>query len=244
MTARKKNSNGIKQMKTTYEDFSRRAYQSASGIYDDYITGTKFPFNFIAKIIWGFKDTDYSLGLLEKIPDDFSGKLLDIPAGTGVLTGEKYTRLENANIVCMDYSGEMLLTAQKRFLKNRLKNVSCLQGDVGKIPFHDETFDAVLSMNGFHAFPEKERAFSEIRRVLKPGGLFLGCFYAKGITKRTDWFIKRFFVRNGTFIPPFFTREEITEKLQKNYTNLELWNTGSIVCFSCRKQLDNYVRLV
>jgi SAM-dependent methyltransferase len=211
------------------------AYKSASTVYDDYIAGEKFPFNLIAKIIWGFKDTDYTPGLLEKIPDGFSGKLLDIPAGTGILTCEKYARLSNARIVCADYSTDMLNIAQQRFADCNLANVSCVQCDVGAMPFENETFDAVLSMNGFHAFPDKEKAFAEISRVLKKGGIFVGCFYAKGITRRTDRFVRHVFVRNGTFTPPFYTKTEIIQKLQNDYDNAEVWNTGSIVCFSCKK---------
>ena len=37
--------------------------------------------------------------------------------------------------------------------------------------------DSVVSMNGFHAFPDKQIAFHEIWRVLKPGGDFIACFY-------------------------------------------------------------------
>ena len=37
--------------------------------------------------------------------------------------------------------------------------------------------DTVVSMNGFHAFLDKQKAFHEIWRVLKPGGDFIACFY-------------------------------------------------------------------
>jgi SAM-dependent methyltransferase len=37
----------------------------------------------------------------------------------------------------------------------------------------------VVSMNGFHAFPNKKKAFQETWRVLKPGGTFIACFYIK-----------------------------------------------------------------
>jgi ubiquinone/menaquinone biosynthesis C-methylase UbiE len=46
-----------------------------------------------------------------------------------------------------------------------------MQGDVGNLKFSNETFDIVLSMNGFHAFPDKEKAFSETARVIKKGGI-------------------------------------------------------------------------
>ena len=41
----------------------------------------------------------------------------------------------------------------------------------------NESVDTVVSMNGFHAFPDKQKAFHEIWRVLKPGGNFIACFH-------------------------------------------------------------------
>ena len=46
-------------------------------------------------------------------------------------------------------------------------------------PFGNSSFDIVLSLNGFHAFPDKEAAWREIFRVLRPGGTFCGCFYVR-----------------------------------------------------------------
>ena len=51
------------------------------------------------------------------------------------------------------------------------------QGDVGNLQMENESVDTVVSMNGFHAFPDKHKAFHEIWRVLKPGGDFIACFY-------------------------------------------------------------------
>ena len=65
-----------------------------------------------------------------------------------------------------------------------LKNVTFQQGDVSALPYADGSFDAVLSLNGFHAFPDKEAAYRETCRVLKPGGTFCGCFYVEGAYPR------------------------------------------------------------
>jgi ubiquinone/menaquinone biosynthesis C-methylase UbiE len=216
-------------------DKVKQGYKSVSHIYDSYITGENILFKIVSKIIWGINDRDYSIKLLEYIPDNYSGKILDVPAGTGILTYEKYKKMENARIICMDYSSDMLEMAKKRFNDNNIQNIDWKQADVGNIPFENETFDMVLSMNGFHAFPDKEKAFSEIKRVLKKGGLFIGCFYVKGITKRTDWFVKNIFARNGTFTPPFYSKDAISEKLKSDYKKFEMWNTGSIMCFKCTK---------
>ena len=55
-----------------------------------------------------------------------------------------------------------------------------------------EAFDLVVSMNGFHAFPDKQKVFGETWRVLKPGGTFIACFYIWGKSRRTDWLVKTF----------------------------------------------------
>lgn len=71
-----------------------------------------------------------------------------------------------------------------------LQNVQFRQGDVGALPYEDSSFDIVLSLNGFHAFPDKEAAYRETFRVLKPDGTFCGCFYVSGECRRTDRLIK------------------------------------------------------
>jgi ubiquinone/menaquinone biosynthesis C-methylase UbiE len=213
-----------------------RGYKSNADRYDDYILSRKLWSKIIVKIIWGIRDQEYSDKLIALIPDGFNGKLLDVPAGTAVFTCEKYRRMKDAEIVCLDYSREMLDHGVEKFKKLDIKNVQCLEGDAGSLPFADNHFDMVLSMNGFHAFPDKERAFDEICRVLKPGGIFTGCFYIRGEKRRTDFFIKNIFVRSGTFTPPFMNKGEVEKKLNERYHTIKLWNTGSIVCFQCGKK--------
>ena len=72
-------------------------------------------------------------------------------------------------------------------------------GDVGTLPFTDGEFDIVLSLNGFHAFPDKEAAYREVFRVLRPGGTFCGCFYVADEHKRTDWFVRHIYEKGGIF---------------------------------------------
>lgn len=79
-----------------------------------------------------------------------------------------YETLPNAEITCLDYSPDMMERAKRQAQKREIKNVHFMQGDVGNLPFADESFDLVLSLNGFHAFPNKEAAYREIFRVLKP----------------------------------------------------------------------------
>ena len=70
----------------------------------------------------------------------------------------------------MDYSKDMIEQAEARL--REYGHIRFVQGDVGNLPMEDESFEMVLSMNGFHAFPDKKKAFSETHRVLKPNGKF------------------------------------------------------------------------
>ena len=169
------------------------------------------------------------------IPEDFSGKMLEVPVGTGVLTMPVYKTLPNADVTCLDYSADMMTVAQRRAEKMGLKNILFRQGDVGALPFADSSFDLVLSLNGFHAFPDKEAAFRETFRVLKPGGTFCGCFYIAGQNKRTDRFIDRLYIPKGFFTPPFDTVTTLYQRLSKLYESVELETVESMACFSCRK---------
>ena len=60
--------------------------------------------------------------------------------------------MPRADITCLDYSEKMMLSAQDRAKAMGIGNISFRQGDVGALPFEDESFDAVVSLNGFHAF--------------------------------------------------------------------------------------------
>ena len=87
-----------------------------------------------------------------------------------VFTENKWSSLKNAHITCLDYSIDMLGQARKRLGSHA--HIKCIQGDVGNLQMENESVDTVVSMNGFHAFPDKQKAFHEIWRVLKPGGKF------------------------------------------------------------------------
>ena len=209
------------------------AYKLSENIYDDVLMQRSFLSKLYISLFWGVDDNEIAEKVLSMIPDDFSGRLLDVPVGTGVFTNAKYRQLTAAQIECVDYSDVMIYKAKQRFLL--LENVSCIQGDVGNLPYPDETFDIVLSMNGFHAFPDKERAFSETFRVLKIGGMFCGCFYIKGENRMTDFAVNRFLSKKGWFTPPFQTKVDLTKKLQSLYTAVNLNNDKGMAYFCCLK---------
>ena len=210
------------------------AYESSKNIYDSVLTQGNFFSRMYIKLFWsGTDDNEIARKVLSYIPDDFSGKLLDVPVGTAVFTQRKWSSLKNAHITCLDYSTDMLEQAKRRL--DGQAHINFIQGDVGNLQMDDESFDIVLSMNGFHAFPDKQKAFSETCRVLKSGGDFIACFYIRGKSKRTDWLVKNILAKKGWFTPPFQTEEELKNTLQKMYKEVELHIDGSMAYFHCVK---------
>ena len=162
----------------------RNAYRltGSNDFYDGMITCSTLPGKAVCRLVWGMNKAecdDYLARALSGIPEDFSGKLLEVPVGTESLTMPVYQTLPQAEITCLDYSPDMMAQAREKAERLGLKNVTFEQGDVGALPYGDGSFDIVLSLNGFHAFPDKEAAYRETFRVLKPGGTFCGCFYVK-----------------------------------------------------------------
>ena len=225
----------------TRKEQIRSAYRLTGGhanFYDGMMTYSTLPGKAIFRIVWNM-DGEKNLRYLEKalsgIPEDFSGRLLEVPVGTGVLTMPVYREPSGAEITCLDYSADMMRAAQERAEQVGIRNITFCQGDVGALPFEDETFDTVLSLNGFHAFPDKEAAYRETYRVLKKGGIFCGCFYVQGGCARTDWFIRNLYQPKGFFTPPYETERCLKDRLSGMYETAEVTAVESIGCFRCRK---------
>ncbi len=225
----------------TRKEQIKSAYKLTGGhasFYDGMMTYSTLGGKAICRLVWnmnGEKNLRYVEQALAGVPEGFSGKLLEVPVGTGVLTMPVYRELPDADITCLDYSADMMAAAQKKAEFAGIRNVTFRQGDVGALPFDDETFDIVLSMNGFHAFPDKDAAYRETFRVLKPGGTFCGCFYIAGGCKRTDWFIDRLYVKKGFFTPPFETKESLEKRLKALYSEVKIRTVEAEGIFRCVK---------
>ena len=218
----------------------RSAYRltGSNSFYDGMITCSTLSGRAVCRLVWAMNKAEcdeYLAAALSGIPEDFSGRLLEVPVGTGILTMPLYRTLPRADITCLDYSPDMMGQAREKAEKLGLKNVTFSQGDVGALPYEDGTLDIVLSLNGFHAFPDKEAAYRETHRVLKRGGTFCGCFYVAGENRRTDGIIRRLYQPMKFFTPPYETMDSLKARLSRLYERVEIGHVKSIAWFVCRK---------
>jgi ubiquinone/menaquinone biosynthesis C-methylase UbiE len=114
----------------------------------------------------------YAIDLAERLSRTKPKHVLEIAAGTGALTRAIASRLPaHARIVATDLNGPMLDHAAARQSDDH--RIVWRQADALALPFDDQGFDAVACQFGVMFFPDKNRAYSEARRMLKPGGHFL-----------------------------------------------------------------------
>lgn len=107
------------------------------------------------------------------------GKGLDVGCGSGALTIACAKRNPKASFTGIDRWGKEYASFSKTLCENNSKaegvdNASFMQGDAVKLPFEDETFDAVTSNYVYHNIPSKDRQaiLLETLRTLKKGGTF------------------------------------------------------------------------
>jgi demethylmenaquinone methyltransferase/2-methoxy-6-polyprenyl-1,4-benzoquinol methylase len=100
-------------------------------------------------------------------------KLLDVCAGTNDVGIRLLRRQPGIQVTAIDRSREMQEEGQRRARHYRVAIDSRI-GDVHRLPFADETFDAV-TLQAASRHLQLDRVLPEIRRVLKPGGVFYHC---------------------------------------------------------------------
>lgn len=101
------------------------------------------------------------------------GTVLEIGPGPGLIGLEWLKKTRNEGLIALEISDTMIKTAKKNAESYGFSDiVRYVKGDALKMPFEDESFDAVFSNGSMHEWEKPVKVFNEIYRVLKPGGVF------------------------------------------------------------------------
>ncbi len=121
---------------------------------------------------------DADMGLGCGIPTQFANikvgdSVLDLGSGAGndcfvarAIVGD------SGKITGLDFTAAMVENALANNAKLGYTNVEFIQGDIEQMPFADNQFDVIVSNCVLNLVPDKQKAFSEMFRVLKPEGHF------------------------------------------------------------------------
>ena len=129
--------------------------------------------------------------------------VLDLAGGTGepALTAARAIE-PGGTITCTDFVPGMVAAAEANAKDAGIANAVFKQVDAEDIPFDDASFDRVISRFGVMFPPDTQRAVSEIRRVLKPGGRVAFTVWAPA--DQNVWFgeINKLLLDRGLVTPP------------------------------------------
>ncbi len=139
-----------------------KMFDAISGNYD----GLNRVISFGIDIKWRKK-------VLQLVADKKPKTILDIATGTGDLAILMATTSAQ-RIVGLDLSPGMLEIGKTKIKTQKLDSkIEMIVGDSEKLPFEDNSFDAITVAFGIRNFENLEKGLSEIKRVLKPNGIFV-----------------------------------------------------------------------
>ena len=121
---------------------------------------------------------DADLGLGCGLPTQFAGirpgdTVLDLGSGAGNdCFVARHETGADGRVIGVDFTPEMVAKARENAGRLGFQNVEFRQGDIEELPVSDGMIDVVVSNCVLNLVPDKRKAFSEVMRVLKPGGHF------------------------------------------------------------------------
>lgn len=101
-------------------------------------------------------------------------RILDIGCGGGATLKRMAEEITDGHLTGVDYSPvsvrESSILNTEEIASGKL---SVLEASVESLPFEDNTFDKVITVESFYFWPDPVENLKEVRRILKPGGTFL-----------------------------------------------------------------------
>jgi len=155
------------------------------------------------------------------LPDNT--KILELGCGPGYLWKENLSRIPAGwNVTLSDLSSGMLDAAWRNLVVTG-RTFKFKEIDAQSIPYENEKFDAVIANHMLYHVPDRPKAITEIKRVLRPGGHLIATTIGENHLKEiADWFRK---INLGNTFESFgspFTLENGLEQLKQFFSKVTI----------------------
>ncbi len=141
----------------------------------DYYEKGEEKFGFISSRIYSLGSSKAMKSFYSFIADDIKKyrprRILDVGAGPGDLA-LLLSKIKKAEIYCVDPSAAMKSIAERKFIRNKIKNVKYGLGSSRHISF-SEKFDLIATTISFHHWKEKKKSIKYILKKLNKKGIFI-----------------------------------------------------------------------
>lgn len=189
-------------------------YRNSSNLDARVLIHQRFSTNSYGWFKWVF-DT------LLKLPDH--ARILELGCGNGLLWKENINRIPAGwNITLSDLSSGMLDSAWRNLVVTG-RAFKFEEIDAQSIPYGDETFDAVVANHMLYHVPDRPKAITELKRVLKPGGRLIATTVGQSHLKEMmAWYAR--IKTNGRWKPVTnpFTLENGFEQLKSFFSDVKV----------------------
>lgn len=162
--------------------------------------------------------------LFEKYRFSSNESILELGCGNGSQWDGKIERLPHGcKLILSDFSDGMVDAARNKFSASSYCDVFFQQIDIQAIPFEDESFDVVIANHMLYHVPDLNKAFSEVRRILKTGGHFYAATNGShGMSLFLHSALKRFDPETEAFSQRYsFTLQNGSDLLSRYFSSVE-----------------------
>jgi len=154
------------------------------GLYKKFVNQTRKPEGFLGKMMVDGMNSGHaklSNWGMSHLNGFYPSTIAELGCGGGRNTAELLKLYPKAIITALDYS-EVSVDKAKNFNRDMITAGRCtvIQGNVADLPFEDAAFDLATAFETIYFWPGLEHCFSEVCRVLKPGGIFMICNESDG----------------------------------------------------------------
>ena len=147
------------------------------GLFKKFVSQTRKPEGFLGKMMVNgmngghAKMADWGLSHIESVDP---AEIVELGCGGGRNAGELLSRYPSAKVTAIDYS-EVSVAIATDYNKAMIDAGRCKveQGDVSALNLPEEHYDLATAFETIYFWPGLERCFTQVAKVLKPGGLFL-----------------------------------------------------------------------